>query len=405
MRKEKVHEEENVISEHEGNWEDISHRDQFLDPPSKCSLRNPNHCIVDLSKDVADDCSIFENHAIIGRVVGPKFPRKSIRSWADEHWGKHVVIKFLPKSFFVAVFAEEEERYWIFCSQNWFFDSHPFYLQPWYPNFDPTQLAIYDKPLWVCLYNLPSEYWSNPCLECIGRTLGTLLEICEAIIDADLYIYARIKIVAVKEIPPSISIITNEGSWVQQVEIEKDITSCTRCGSRRHPVERCRMFFRRVFKKPPNKSGKVWNHIPPTKSELSLLIGPIFANTDPPPKQLSQDNGTASKAPIYNNTPHPGLVSPSPPPNQDDTKEDRLSAEGSKSSWPNEEPENLDDLDILDPRCISQFANTLLGRAKGSKGRISHKVIHEQRAHEMGIVSVIDYLKVSKGGNTSLGER
>ncbi|GLJ44382.1 hypothetical protein SUGI_0930330 [Cryptomeria japonica] len=187
---------------------------------------------MDLSKDVADDCSIFENHAIIRRVVGPKFPRKSIRSWVDEHWGKHVVIKFMPKSFFVAVFTEAKERDRILCSQNWFFDSHPFYIHPWYPNFDPTQLAIYDKPLWVHLYNLPSEYWSNPCLERIGRTLGTLLEIDEAIIDVDLYIYARIKIAAIKEIPPSISIITNEGSWVQQVEIEKDITSCVRCGSR-----------------------------------------------------------------------------------------------------------------------------------------------------------------------------
>ncbi|GLJ27307.1 hypothetical protein SUGI_0535980 [Cryptomeria japonica] len=218
--------EENFISEHEGNWEDISHRDHFFDPPSK-------------------------------------------------------------------FFAEAEERDRILCSQNWFFDSHPFYLQPWYPNFDPTQLAIYDKPLWVHLYNLPSEYWSNPCLECIGRTLGTLLEIDEAIIDADLYIYARIKIAVVKEISPSISIITNEGSWYQQVEIEKDITSCARCGSRRQPIGRCRMFIRSAFKKPPNKSGNDWNHMPLANSKLPLLIGPISANIDPPPKELSQDNGNA----------------------------------------------------------------------------------------------------------------
>ncbi|GLJ21537.1 hypothetical protein SUGI_0398880 [Cryptomeria japonica] len=320
--------EENVISEHEGNWEDISRRDRSLDQPSKCSFRNPNQCIVDLSKDVADDCSIFKNHAIIGRVVGPKFHKKSIKTWVDEHWGKHV-IKFLLKSFFVAVFAEAEERDRILSSQNWFFDSHPFYLHPWYPNFNPTQLAIYDKPLWVYLYNLPFEYWSNPCLERIGRSLGTLLEIDEAIIDVDLYIYARVKIAVVKEIPPSISIITNERSWVQQVEIEKDISSCARYGSRQHPIGRCRMFVRRVFKKPPNKYGKVWNHMPPANSELPLLIGPISANADPSPKKLSHDNGTASAAPIYNSTPNLGLVSPSPLPNQDDTKEDRLSAKGS----------------------------------------------------------------------------
>ncbi|XP_057833259.2 uncharacterized protein LOC131044012 [Cryptomeria japonica] len=314
----------------------------------------------------------------------------------------------LSKGFFVAVFVEAEEKDRILCSQNWYLDSHPIYLQPWSPNFDPTHLAIYDKPIWICLFNLPSEYWSNPCLERIGRTLGTLLEINEAIIDADLYTYARLKIAVVKEIPSSISIITKEGRWVQQVEIEKDITPCTRCGSRRHPIERCGMFVKKVFKNPPNKSSKVWNQKPPGKTEKLLLIGPNFANINLLPKDLSQENSTSLEVPIYNNIPShdpSGQLSSPPVPNQDVTKEDRLSVEGSESSWPNDETENLDDLDILDPICISQSANALLGRTKGSKGRRSHKAIREQRAHEKGIVSVMDYLKVSKGGKSSLGER
>ncbi|GLJ08189.1 hypothetical protein SUGI_0083760 [Cryptomeria japonica] len=222
--------EDNVISEHEETWEDISHRDQNLGQATKFSLHNPKLCEVDLSKEVSEDCAIFENHAIIGRVVGPKLPQSLIRTWVDENWGKNVVIKFLLKSFFIVVFAEAEERDMILCSQNWFLENHHFYLQPWYPNFDPTKLAINDKPLWVRLYNLPSEYWSNPCLERIGQTLCTLLEIDEAIIDADLYIYARMKIAAVKEISSSISIITKEGCWVQQVEIETDVVYCSRCG-------------------------------------------------------------------------------------------------------------------------------------------------------------------------------
>ncbi|GLJ26672.1 hypothetical protein SUGI_0519060 [Cryptomeria japonica] len=267
---------------------------------------------------------------------------------------------------------------------------------------------IYDKPLWIQLYNLPLEYWSNPCLERIGQTLGTLLEIDEAIIDADLYTYARIKNVAIKEIPASISIVTKEGRCAQHVDIEKDITPCTRCGSRNHSIERCGMFIKKAFKKPPNKSSKVGNQKPSGNTEMLLLNGPKSFNINLYPKDSSQENSSPSDVSIFNNIPShvpSGHVSPPLAPNQDDTMEDRLSMEGSESSWPVDETKNLDDLDILDPRCISQSANALLGRTKGSKGHRSHKTIREQRTHEKGIVSVLNYLKVSKGGKPSLGER
>lgn len=70
-----------------------------------------------------------------------------------------------------------------------------------------------------------------------------------------------------------------------------------------------------------------------------------------------------------------------------------------------EEADIEDGLEDLDPRCISQSANIMLGRAKGSRGRRSHKQVREERALEKGIVSVFDFMKKSKGGDLSLRER
>lgn len=70
-----------------------------------------------------------------------------------------------------------------------------------------------------------------------------------------------------------------------------------------------------------------------------------------------------------------------------------------------EEEDIEDGLDNLDPRCISQSANTLLGREKGSRGRRSHKQVREETAFEKGIVSVLDFMKKTKGGDLALGER
>lgn len=67
--------------------------------------------------------------------------------------------------------------------------------------------------------------------------------------------------------------------------------------------------------------------------------------------------------------------------------------------------EEMEDMDTVDPRCISQSANILLGHSKGMRGRKSNRLVREQRANEKGIVSVLNYLKVSKGENRSLGEK
>ncbi|GLJ38710.1 hypothetical protein SUGI_0789000 [Cryptomeria japonica] len=117
--------------------------------------------------------------------------RKTIHDWVNNNCGKCIVVKFLPKGFFVAVFTEESERNHISKKENWYLGNNPLYIQPWTPNFDPTPLAVYEKPVWVRLFNLSIEYWSDSSLEKIGRTLGTLLEIDEEIIENDLYTYAR----------------------------------------------------------------------------------------------------------------------------------------------------------------------------------------------------------------------
>lgn len=69
-----------------------------------------------------------------------------------------------------------------------------------------------------------------------------------------------------------------------------------------------------------------------------------------------------------------------------------------------EEYDKDDELDIIDPRCIIQLSNALLGRVKGRRGRRSNKQKREDRVKEKGIISVIDFMKRSKGGKSSLGD-
>ncbi|GLJ15001.1 hypothetical protein SUGI_0244910 [Cryptomeria japonica] len=132
--------------------------------------RNMNHCMdagkcsstggfkIDLTKSIENEKLIFNQHAIIAKFLGPKLSRKEIHARVLEHWGRNTMVKFIPKDFFVVVFPNGDHRDHIINLQNWFRDEHPLYIQSWTPNFDPTSMAVYDKPVWTHVYNLPIEY-------------------------------------------------------------------------------------------------------------------------------------------------------------------------------------------------------------------------------------------------------
>ncbi|GLJ30026.1 hypothetical protein SUGI_0593620 [Cryptomeria japonica] len=104
---------------------------------------------IDLIEEVEDERFFFEKQAVIARFIGPKMSRKTIHNWVDNNQGKHIVINFIPKGFFVAVFTEEYERNHILEKENWYLGKHPLYIQPWTPKFDPIPLAVYEEPVWI----------------------------------------------------------------------------------------------------------------------------------------------------------------------------------------------------------------------------------------------------------------
>ncbi|GLJ11098.1 hypothetical protein SUGI_0142910 [Cryptomeria japonica] len=358
------------------------------------SIDNP--ISIDLTDEVMEK-SIWEDLAFIARIIGPKQPRKCITPWVEKNWGSQVVVKYLPKGFFVIIFADKEERDKALNAKNWYFEKFPLYIQPWTPNFNPLNLAIYESPVWIRLFNLPIEYWGDPCLEKIGRSLGTLLELDEGIIENDSYVYARMRIAAVKQIPSCLDLITANGIWKKNIEIEKDLKECQRCGSRSHPTKKCRIYVRRAKNK-IQKDEKMVARPRMTQEDL-MTQSKDYIHTEPIPQPCLKDSELDNQE--QEDTTNPGMTHPVEIPTANENDDCNIESDTSNS-----EPEDDGDtIDILDPRCISQSTNALLGRAKGGKGRKSNRQIREEKANEKGIVSVRDFIKSSKGGNPSLGKR
>lgn len=318
---------------------------------------------IDITSEVEEELDLWIKYAVIGEFIGLRFNRNQIKDWVYSNWDSKVVIKFMPKGFFTVIFTDEV-RNKILIQQNWFLEECPLYLQPWQPNFNPLPLVVYNHPIWIRLYNLPLDYWNDSCLEKIGRSLGTLIDIDNGIMESDSYLYARLKIAVVKKIPSKLSLLSGDNVWMQQVEVEAYQLTCGRCGLKNHQSADCRVFVKLA------RNAKKWvtklnSQLTVTKANKGDVLDktPILASKPPSPKQ------NCSGAHSENANKDDVRLSPSRP---DPINHKGLSDNEINYDLDSEDEFHLDDeLDNIDPRSISQSANILLGKAKGVKGRKS----------------------------------
>ncbi|GLJ07916.1 hypothetical protein SUGI_0077090 [Cryptomeria japonica] len=317
---------------------------------------------------------------------------------------------------------EDTERKRILNQEKWYADKHAVYLQPWKPNFNPIPLLVYSNPIWINIYNLPIEYWEESYLGKIGRTLGSVLEI-NFNDEGELCKLVKIKVAAVNKIPEYIYLQTTNDIWRQHLEIKKERRVCSRCGNKSYDREDCRKFFRKARKLVRNPE-QLW------RKKIEKIVGDLEVEVNVENSmrnkekvgnssaKIAEKNLKAKKRPIEENISQvvgegsykeavirseDGGVAFSP----QKTFYMRKGLSDTEFELDKEFVEDCDQEDALenvDPRCISQSANILLGKGKGSRGRRSNRQKREESAKEKGIVSVFDFMRKARGEGISPGK-
>ncbi|GLJ42262.1 hypothetical protein SUGI_0874830 [Cryptomeria japonica] len=140
-------------------WLEVNGRvGRNIDNPKGGRDLEEDETVVDLREEIKEDNQLWDNHAVIVRIIGLNWSRKNIKLWVAENWGIRVVIKFIPRGFFVVLFENQVDRDHILNQENWYANKQAVYLQPWKPYFNPIPLLVYSSPIWIDLYNLPIEY-------------------------------------------------------------------------------------------------------------------------------------------------------------------------------------------------------------------------------------------------------
>ncbi|GLJ53822.1 hypothetical protein SUGI_1148890 [Cryptomeria japonica] len=358
---------------------------------------------LDFTKELKEDLVFWEDYTVIAKIIGLNWPRKEIRNWVECNWGKRTVIKFIAKGFFVVLFEEKEERNRALIDRNWFIKSHVVYIQPWTPHFDPTRLVVYSEPVWIRLYNLPIEYWSEDLWEKIGRTLGTLLE-TDYDDEKDICKCARLRIATIKRVPERITLISDHGEWSQKVEIDKEISRCPRCGNeRKKTIEN-----QEKIQNGEDEQSLETERIETVSPQKEIVGGP--ENMMEILKEVELEDGEINQK-IFNVESSGEKLKGSRINTEEVLRDSNIIMKGLSDTefeyerGIDEEIYQIDELENIDPRSISQSANVLLGKTKGLRGRRSNKQKREDRAKEKGITGVLDYIKKTKGGGISLGNQ
>ncbi|GLJ29485.1 hypothetical protein SUGI_0581170 [Cryptomeria japonica] len=334
---------------------------------------------IDLTKEVEIDIELMRNQAIICRIVGKRRTR---------------------------------DRNKVLQGGVWMVEDCPLYIQLWTMNLNPVNCSPYDTPIWIRLYNLPIKFWNEECLDKIGRSLSTLMEVDEDISDGDLYIFARMKIAVVRKVPRKICLYVNGCPWSHDIEVEKNKMFCLKCRPRDHCKLDCKTEVCNNTRWTPKRNGVKDR----TKSRMEVNLvteikgKDVFSGSTSglcPNKELAgvgqKDPPISSPKEIAKEVVEEMNVVGLKLENLIDPLQEGIPCTSDSRRMYSKVDSVEDVLDIVDRRCLSQSATSQIGISKKMRGKKTNKKKMEDEALEKGCLSISSFLKLSKGVKNSLG--
>lgn len=156
---------------------------------------------------------------IVGHFVDRKLPFKLVRSIAFNNWRDYGLKDVLAndKGFFFFVFGVEGAYRQISEIGAWHFAGRLMVLQEWHSEMDYENEGLNKLPLWIQLYNVPLQYWTEAGLSYLASAVGKPLY-ADAMTESTSRIsYAKIcvEVDAQSPLPHSIDLTTSTGRMVK----------------------------------------------------------------------------------------------------------------------------------------------------------------------------------------------
>lgn len=129
---------------------------------------------------------------VLGKRMGFKFLERQI----TQLWNPKGMITLadLGNDYYIARFFNDEDYDKDLFKGLWIIADHYLIVQQQRPKFDLDQASIKKVIVWVCIPNLPIEYYDKTLLQWIGNMLGHTIRVDVATEEANRAKYARLSV-------------------------------------------------------------------------------------------------------------------------------------------------------------------------------------------------------------------
>ncbi|KAK8667936.1 hypothetical protein V6N13_105409 [Hibiscus sabdariffa] len=183
------------------------------------------------------------SNALIANFLGKSPPLYVFQRTADKLWGREgsVVIRFLAPGVYIVKFPSQKVCDWVLESDPWHIQQKAIVLRRWTPGLIPEVLSLDTAAVWLRLWHVPLELYSQQGLSYLASALGKPLYTDRATTLRQNLEFAKIcvDIAASFTLPTSVLVDLGDGNIVDiQVELFWAPPKCAYCSIFGHLEEK-----------------------------------------------------------------------------------------------------------------------------------------------------------------------
>ncbi|XP_039036061.1 uncharacterized protein At4g02000-like [Hibiscus syriacus] len=248
-------------------------------------------------------------YSLVGQFLGSAPNFSSLQRIIDGLWknplkGSNIQVSYVGPNLYLFSFESDTARDWVMENGPWHFYNKPLILRKWEPNMQKLHFDLSRIPIWVHLFNVPLELFSNEGLSYIASAIGYPLSMDSITASKTRLEYAKVCVeVGVSEvIPKSIDVMLNNGLHsTVTVEIPWLPPSCKSCNTFGHNTKSCKV------NPSPSLTAQVWRKNDPL---ASTTHAPVNTCIDFAESSKITENVSAQVSSTKDSGPGTGIVSP-----------------------------------------------------------------------------------------------
>ncbi|XP_039007104.1 uncharacterized protein LOC120134738 [Hibiscus syriacus] len=175
--------------------------------------------------------------SLVGQFLGPAPNFMTMQRIVDQLWAKashntRVQVSLAGSNLYIFSFASKSVREWVLENGPWHIINKPLILRKWEPNLKRLSFDISKIPIWVHLYNIPLELFSQAGLSYIASGIGIPISMDSVTASKSMLEFAKVcvEIGVNDEIPKSVGIVLQDGQYSSvYVEIPWLPPRCKKC--------------------------------------------------------------------------------------------------------------------------------------------------------------------------------